>query len=105
MPLTIEEVRSILQPSGSQSTSMKIGEQYLFRTVTVYVTGRIVAITDTDILIADGAWIPDTGRFSDAVKAVQFNEVEPYPDGEHILFRGGLIDAVRLKGSLPRSQK
>ncbi len=104
MELSVSDIRELIGGSGDSSTSVKVGGQYLFRTVTLYLTGRVVGITASDFLLEDAAWIADTGRFSDAVRAVQFNEVEPI-EGRHILFRGGLIDAAALSGSLPRSQK
>lgn len=103
MELSLKDLRELIGNLGAD-TSLKIGGQYLLRTVTLYFTGRIVAITSTDVVLEDAAWIADTGRFADAIKAVQFNEVEPIT-GRHIVFRGGLIDATSLDGTLPRSQK
>jgi hypothetical protein len=67
-------------------------------------TGRLVAITPQELVIEDAAWIADTGRFADALISLDFNEVEPFPEGRVIVGRGSLIDAVQIKG-LPRSQK
>ena len=86
------------------TTSLRIGEQYLIRTVTHYFTGRVVAITDSDIVLEDGAWIADTGRFADARSSGSLNEVEPYP-GQAIIFRSAMIDAAVWPHKLPRDQK
>ena len=67
-------------------------------------TGKVVKVTDQEIVLEDAAWIADTGRFSDAIKKCEFNEVEPFPDGKVIIGRGAIIDAVKIKKS-PRSQK
>ena len=64
-----------------------------------------MAVEGTELLLKDAAWIADDGRFSDAVKTGNFNEVEPYPNGVVVLVgRSSIIDAVQLN-SIPRSQK
>jgi hypothetical protein len=82
----------------------EIGACYLIRTVTMIDTGRLVAVTPQELVLEDAAWIADTGRFADAVKSVQFSEVEPFPAGRLIVGRGSIIDAVKID-STPRSQK
>lgn len=82
----------------------KIGANYLIRTVTMIDTGRLVAVTPTELVLEDAAWIADTGRFADAVAKAEFGEVEPFPSGRVIVGRGALIDAVELT-RLPRDQK
>jgi hypothetical protein len=86
------------------STYFEIGKGYLIRTVTMIDTGRVVAVNEHEIVLEDAAWIADTGRFADALKAAKFNEVEPFPDGFVIIGRGSVIDAVRFD-KLPRDQK
>ena len=82
----------------------EIGKTYLIRTVSMIDTGKIVEVTPLEIVLEDAAWIADTGRFSDALKSSQFNEVEPFPDGRVILNRAAIIDAVRIP-AFKRSQK
>ena len=81
-----------------------VGEQYLIRTVTMTQTGRLVYIDDKELLLEDAAWIADTGRFADAIKTGNFNEVEPFESGV-IINRSAIVDATLFKNSLPRSQK
>lgn len=88
---------------SSAEHPFEIGKPYLIRTVTNYLTGKVVGVTQTEIVLTDAAWIADTGRFSDALKKSAFNEVEPFPDGEVIVGRGALIDACRIT-KLPREQ-
>lgn len=83
----------------------QIGSAYLIRTVTMIQTGRLVAVTDQELVLEDAAWIADTGRFSDAVRGGSFLEVEPFPDGQVIIGRGAVIDACAVPFALPRSQK
>ena len=82
----------------------EIGAVYLIRTVTMIDVGRVVAASKQYIVMEDAAWIADTGRFSDALKKCQFNEVEPFPDGQVIINAGSVIDAVKVK-EVQRSQK
>ena len=106
--LTIGEAKELAAMfSGTKVTEespYEIGSVYLFRTVTMIDTGRVGRGTPMEIVLEDAAWIADTGRFSDALKAVSFNEVEPFPDGEVVIGRGAIIDACRI-ASTQRSQK
>lgn len=81
-----------------------IGQAYLIRTVTMIDTGIVIRVTEQEIVLTDAAWIADTGRFSEAVKNAEFSEVEPFPDGEVIVGRAAVIDAVRITKA-PRKVK
>jgi hypothetical protein len=81
-----------------------VGEDYLIRTVTMIYTGRLVALTPTDFVLEDAAWIADTGRFSDALAKGSLSEVEPYP-GRVVVSRASYVDAAVWKHPLPREQK
>jgi hypothetical protein len=82
----------------------KIGKIYFIRTVTHHLTGRLIKVFPQELVIEDAAWIADDGRFSDALKKGEFNEVEPFPDGPVIVGRASLIDAVEIQ-AVNRSQK
>jgi hypothetical protein len=84
--------------------SFEVGKSYLIRTVTLYYTGRLVAVTETDLLLEEAAWIADTGRFATCLKSGTFNEVEPFCDPV-IVPRGCIVDATEWKHPLPRDQK
>jgi len=106
--LTIKEAREIARLFGSEPTQSsnpyEMGAVYLIRTVTMIDTGKLVRVTEHELVLTDAAWIVDTGRFADAVKKAEFNEVEPFPDGEVIIGRGALVDAVKITRA-PSSQK
>lgn len=91
--------------STCQDSHWKIGQNYFIRTVTHHVTGRLVAVTAKELVLEDAAWIADDGRFSNALEKGELNEVEPFPEGQVIVGRGSLIDAVIWKHELPRSVK
>lgn len=82
----------------------EIGKNYLIRTVTMIDTGRLVAVTDHELVLEDAAWIADTGRFANALVSAEFCEVEPFPAGQVIIGRGAIIDACQIH-TLPREQK
>jgi hypothetical protein len=65
----------------------ELGAAYLIRTVTMFDTGRVVAVTEHEIVLEDAAWIADTGRFADALQKCEFSEVEPFPDGREAQHR------------------
>ena len=106
--LTIGEVKQLVSVFGgkteSDNSAWDIGSNYLIRTVTMIDTGRLVAVTDKELVLEDAAWIADTGRFAQAVEKAEFNEVEPFPSGKVIIGRGAIIDAVKIN-VIPRSQK
>lgn len=106
--LTIGEARQIAAMFGGVAASenpYKIGANYFIRTVTHHHTGRLVQVTQQELVLEDAAWIADDGRFSDALKSGNFSEVEPFPDGRVIIGRGSVIDAVEIHIGVPRSQK
>lgn len=108
--MTIGQARQIAalfnnsQQKTSDDSHWEIGKCYLIRTVTMIDTGRLVAITDKELVLESAAWIADTGRFADAVASAEFFEVEPFPDGKVIINRSAVIDAVTIK-KVNRSQK
>lgn len=91
--------------AATSAPGWRIGSAYLIRTVTMIHTGRLVAVTEHELVLENAAWIPDTGRFSDALRDGSFVEVEPFPDGHVIIGRGALIDACELPFDLPREKK
>lgn len=83
----------------------KVGSNYLIRTVTLYHTGRLVAVYEHELVLEDAAWIACTKRFSETLSTGEFDEVEPFPDGHVVVGRGAIIDAALWNHKLPRSQK
>lgn len=90
------------QMTQAKATSpWSIGENYLIRTVTMIDTGRLVMVTEHELVLEDAAWIPDTGRFANSIAKAEFSEVEPFPTGQVIIGRGAIVDAVKI-AKLPR---
>jgi hypothetical protein len=97
MDVTLNEIRELLKPSLSHS--FVVGKK-----VTLYYTGLLVSVTDSDVVLEDAAWIADTGRFHDALKTGELNEVEPFVD-QVIILRAGIIDLTEWQHDLPKVQK
>ena len=104
--LTIKEARELaaMFQQSQAAHPYKIGEVYLIRTVTMIDVGRVVAVFPTEVVLEDACWVADTGRFAQAVATGEYGETEPFPDGEVIVGRGSIIDAVRVPKTI-RVQK
>ena len=83
-----------------------VGKNVIVRTVTMIYTGKLVEVTNSDFILKECSWIPETGRYMDFVANGTVNECEPYPDDlEVFINRGALLDMCELRKSLPRKQK
>ena len=110
--MTIGEARAIAalfagQPVAAASSThpFEVGANYFIRTVTHHLTGKLIEVYPTELVLIDAAWIADDGRLYDALKSETFNEVEPFPDNRRVIVgRGSLIDAQKIE-KLQRSQK
>ena len=104
--LTLGEIKQIQTLIGTtvDTHPYQIGKNYLIRTVTMIQTGKLVAVTNQELVLEEASWIADTGRFSECLKNGTFNEVEPFP-GKVIVGRGSVIDATEFNHQLPRSLK
>lgn len=103
--LTIGQLKELqsIQPA-QQKLPFKVGEAYLFRTVTHIEVGRIRSICGKFVELEDASWIADTGRYHDCLKKGVFNEVEPYPLTT-IVNTDSLINAAPWPHDLPKEQK
>lgn len=82
-----------------------IGDCYFIRTVTMFHTGRLVAVYKNELVLEDAAWIADTDRFSDFLAGtVEAKEFEGFPS-QVIVNRGAIIDVSPWKNKLPRGRK
>lgn len=106
--LTVGQIKDIQRMCGNTSKSKspyEIGKNYLIRTATMIDVGRLVEVTDQELILEDAAWIADTGRFNEALKNGTFNEVEPFPDGRVIVGRASVVDACEFNHKLQRIVK
>lgn len=102
----IREIQALLPPSAiTPDHPYPVGSNVFIRTVTLYYTGKLVRVHPGELVITDAAWVADTGRFHVALMTGTLNEIEPFPDGEVIVPRSGLIDVCRWNHPLPRDVK
>ena len=92
---------------GKESVSnelWQIGKAYFIRTVTMHLIGKLIKITNTELLLEDAVWVADSGRFHDALKTGQLNEVEPFVN-DVIVNRACIVDASIWSHLIPNEQK
>ena len=64
----LKQVNALMREPPTVNHPYEIGANYLIRTVTMIDTGRLVAVTDQELVIEEAAWIADTGRFTQALQ-------------------------------------
>lgn len=77
-----------------------VGKAYMIVTVTRYYTGKLIGITDKELVLTEVAWIAHTDRYSAALTTGVLRSVEPIP-GQVILNRGGIIEVSEWNHALP----
>ena len=87
----------------SNTHSFKISTCYLVRTVTFHFIGKVVGITDLNLVLDDVCWLADSGKFSNALLTGKIAECESVPDG-HMVMLGGIIDAAIWSHPTPKTQ-
>ena len=75
----------------------EIGKHYVLRTVTMIDVGKLIEVTDNELVLENASWIADTGRWNEFLLNGTYDESEPFPDGKVIVGRGAIIDAVLWK--------
>jgi len=80
-----------------------IGEKWFFRTVTYHMVGRVTQKMGNFFVLEDASWVADSGRFMNAIKEGELDEVEPV--GKAILNIDAIVDAFPWKHQLPSEQK
>lgn len=99
------EQTATTKQATSEHPFWKIGQGYFIRTDTYHLTGRLVAITESELILTDAAWVADSGRFAPAMDGGEFSEVEPWPDGALVLVGRYTIRDASFRDVLPRAQK
>ena len=98
-----------LQQQKEKTTINKVGvwetgQNYVIRTVTMIQVGKLVNVTDNELVLENASWIADTGRWFDFLKDGTYKECEPFIDFV-IVGRGSIIDATIWSHTLPNKQK
>ena len=102
--MMIDDVKYIREDSikpqiqSTQDHPYQLNKNYFIRTVTMAHAGKLVAVTDKELVLETVVWVADSGRFMSALRSGNFSEVEPFPEGEQVIVgRGAIIDAVVIK--------
>lgn len=88
---------------GSTETPFCVDDKVFVKTVTYHLTGAVKEIKAGFIRLTDAAMIADSGRFMNALRDSDFDEVEPYTNDVWVK-----IDAITeftYISKLPRTQK
>lgn len=104
---TLKLLVDLLEDTPSEKSKAHpfiVGEKYFFRLVTHYLTGKVKAIHGDFLELEDAAWIANTGRFSDALKSGEFEEIEPIFN-PHGINMTAIVDYDVWPHTLPRMQK
>jgi len=80
-----------------------VGKKVFIRTVTYHLTGKIEAIVGYFFKLSNAAWIADSGRFMNAIKNGELDEVEPV--GDAMVNINSITDMFPWKFDLPLEQK
>ena len=80
-----------------------LGKKFLFRTVTVYLVGKVKKVMGKILELETASWVADTGRFMNAIKEGKLNEVEPV--GQAFINLDSVTDFFPWRFALPTKQK
>ncbi len=84
----------------------KVGQKYFIMTVTMFYTGELAEIGDDELVLKDVAWIACTKRLSETLAKGEFDEIEPYMEGDLLLVnRQAVVSACVWRHELPKKQK
>ena len=105
--LTIGQLKELSLFSDNKRSSpnpFKIGKAYFIRTVTMNHIGVLKEIYDNELVLAEVSWIADSGRFHNALKDGDLNDVEPFLD-EVIIGRNSIVDMTEWRHEVKQCQK
>ncbi len=84
---------------ASQPHPYIVGQDWFIKTATDYYIGRLVAVTDQELVLENAAWVADTGRFNEFMSGkAQPKELEPCGDTPVIIPRGAITSAMLRPG-------
>jgi hypothetical protein len=103
--LTMGQAKELAGAFGAKTEALpfRVGMKVFARTVTYHVTGEITEVNGKWLTLKTAAWIADSGRFADALRSCNFEEVEPFA-GAVYLNTDSITDATEID-TLPEGQK
>ena len=81
------------------------GAKVMVRCTTYHYTGRVQSFDGQWLTLDQCAWIPDSGRWTQAIATGDFSECEPYPSDQPVVINAiHIVDATTIP-KLPTTQK
>lgn len=80
-----------------------VGKKLFIRTVTYHMVGKVKNRMGAFIELEDASWIADSGRFMNAIRHGELDEVEPV--GPAWVNLSSIVDFFPWKHKLPKDQK
>jgi len=103
--LIAQIINACMSNESGKSHSYEVGQCYLIR-ATYHHIGKLVAVTDTDLLLEGGGWLADSGRFGECLASGTVSEIEVMPSGmRRMVSRADVIDAFPWNHPLPTETK
>ena len=98
--------RTIHKLDVSKISPLRVGNNVIIRTVTIYEIGKIESITKDEIVLSSASWVAYTGRLHNILKSGfdSNSEIEPY-DGPASVSRGAIVSVLNWNHLLPVDQK
>lgn len=80
-----------------------VGKKLFIRTVTYHLIGKVKNRMGAFLELSEASWVPDSGRFMDAIKDGSLNEIEPV--GTAWVNLSSVVDFFPWIHKLPKEQK
>ena len=80
-----------------------VGKKLFLRTVTYHLVGMVTKTMGSFLILEKASWIPDSGRFAQALKDGTLDEVEPV--GTAFVNLATVTDFFPWNHPLPKDQK
>ena len=103
---TYEKIKDQLQDEEKIDLSViedMIGKSFFFRSVAYHMVGKVEKVFGNFLQLTDASWVADSGRFMQAIKNGELDEVEP--TGTAFINMSGVVDFFPWKHKLPKEQK
>ena len=97
--LTLGQIKELMSFTNQSKTDcpFEIGKNYLIRTATFTISGKIESKDSVFLVLSSASWIADTGRFNECLKDQnKFSEVEPFLNN-CIVSKLSIVDATEIK--------
>lgn len=88
---------------NTPDTPFEVGKKYFIRTVTYHQVGLLAAIKGNFLVLENASYIADSGRFMQAIRKGELDEVEPV--GVFFVNLNAIADAFPIEWELPTEQK